>query len=321
VNKTELVNRPPTCPKCESFAPGRRSLLKGMQGLGVGAVVASGLVSTRIAYAADGTYTGDTLVVVSLRGGMDGLSAIVPAGDPNYYLLRPGIGLPEASTIALDSMFGLHPALAATGLPSPNRSHFAAQAEIEAAAPSSIIRTGWPDRLLGLNTPGGLFGAVQLGSTDLPLSLVGPFPTLGMYSVDSFNLNGTNTDADRISWTNALDSLHSVGDIGTAGAASETLGALAEVAVLRAAGYTPANGAVYPASDFGSALQDVARLIKANVGVRVATIDVGNWDMHSWLSSPGYGWMHENLTDLANTLVAFATDLGTALNGVILLTI
>ncbi len=326
------------CAECESIASGlsRRTVLKGMLGLGAGAVVGSGLVNTRIAYAADGTYTGDTLVVVSLRGGMDGMSAIVPAGDANYYTLRPGIGVPVPATIALDSMFGLHPALAplkpmwdaktfaavhATGLPSPNRSHFAAQAEIEAADPGTLIRTGWLDRLLGLNTPGGPFGAVQIGSTDMPLSLVGPFPTLGMYSVDSFNLNGTNTDADRVNWTNALDSLYSVADPGTAGATSETLGALAEVATLRTAGYTPANGAVYPSSDFGNALSDVARLIKASVGVRVATIDVGNWDMHVGLGSPGSGWMHDNLTDLGAGLAAFATDLRTALDGVTLLTI
>ena len=311
-------------------------MLKGLLATGVGALAAPGLVNTRIAYATDGTYTGDSLVVVSLRGGMDGMSAVVPAGDPNYYTLRPSIAVPQASTIALTSMFGLHPALAslkpmwdagtlaavhATGLPSPNRSHFAAQAEIEAADPGTPIRTGWLDRLLGLNTPGGPFGAVQVGSTDLPLSLVGPFPTLGLNSVDSFSLNGTNTDADRIAWTNALDALYSSADALSVGAATETLSALAEISTLRTAGYTPANGAAYPNSSFGNALQDVARLIKAAVGVRVATIDVGNWDMHSGLGNPASGWMHDNLVDLGAALAAFATDLGSALSGVTLLTV
>src|SRR3954452_23199938 len=84
----------------------RRTLLGGA----LGGLAAAGL-STRMAFAAPG-YTGDTLVVLSLRGGFDGLAAIVPAGDPDYLRLRPTIGLPAGSLLPLDGIFGLHPALA-----------------------------------------------------------------------------------------------------------------------------------------------------------------------------------------------------------------
>ncbi|WP_327001348.1 DUF1800 family protein [Dactylosporangium sp. NBC_01737] len=57
-------------------------------------------------------YTGDTVVVLSLRGGFDGLSAVVPIGDPDYYTARPTIAVPKASVIAGDGTFGLHPAFA-----------------------------------------------------------------------------------------------------------------------------------------------------------------------------------------------------------------
>ena len=104
------------------------------------------------------------LVLLSLRGAADGLSLVVPHADPIYYAARPRIGIPHASLLAPDAMFGLHPALApllpmwnagtlaavhATGMATPNRSHFAAMEAIEDAAPGSTERNGWLNRLLG----------------------------------------------------------------------------------------------------------------------------------------------------------------------------
>ena len=87
------------------------------------------------------------LVVVFQRGAVDGLSMVIPFGDPNYYRLRPSLAIPKpdgttGSAVNLDGFFGLHPALAplkpvwdarhlaiveATGSPDPTRSHFDAQ--------------------------------------------------------------------------------------------------------------------------------------------------------------------------------------------------
>ena len=66
-------------------------------------------------------------------------------------------------------------------------------------------------------------------------------------------------------------------------------------------------------------MRDVARLIKADVGLQVAAVDYGDWDMHDGLADntldPTEGWMHDKLTELSGALAAFFTDLGAALTG------
>src|SRR6185295_16793164 len=106
---------------------------------------------------AAGTARG-VLVVLSLRGAADGMSLVVPHGDPVYYEARPRIAIPKDQLIAADAFFGMHPALSpllplwssgklgwvhASGLPAPNRSHFSAMEQLEDAAPGSSTRTGW----------------------------------------------------------------------------------------------------------------------------------------------------------------------------------
>jgi len=343
---TTTTDQPPgagTCPECERATLQRpftrRAMLKGLLA-GTGAAAAgSTLVTmdTRVAYALDAGYAGDTLVVLSLRGGIDGLSLVAPVGDPDYATLRPSIAVPQAAAVALPgtTLFGLHPMMApllpmftagtfsavhATGLPQPNRSHFSAMAEMEEATPGSVSRTGWLDRTLALHTSDGPFGAVQMGSTNMPTALVGPYPTLGMNSINSFTLSGTGNPSDRLRWGTALSTLFGEADPVTAGAANDTLAALNTAATLASTTYTPANGAVYPSGDLGDSLRDVVRLIKANVGIRVATIDLGNWDMHVGLGSVSNGWMHDKLIELSAGLLAFATDLGPLLNQTTLVT-
>jgi uncharacterized protein (DUF1501 family) len=90
---------------------------------------------------------------------------------------------------------------------------------------------------------------------------------------------------------------------------SQMLGALGTAKQVQAAGYTPA--ASYPATDLGNALKDVARLVKANVGLRTATIDHGDWDMHEDLGAAVSGKRYyDHLNELAAALAAFAADLG-----------
>jgi uncharacterized protein (DUF1501 family) len=313
----------------------RRSLLKAL-GVGSVAIAAGPLVGMRAAFAADPGWTGDTVVVLSLRGGFDGLSAVAPVADPNLPVWRPSIALTQAAAFQLDSTFGMHPALAplqalwtsnklafvhAAGMSAPNRSHFSAMDEMERAAPGSSARTGWLDRTLGLHSAGSAFSAVQMGSTSIPESLVGPVPVLGMDTISSFRLSGAGNATQRTNWMTALNALHSAAPPGLQDSATETLAALGTAATLAAAGYTPANGASYPNSSVGRALTNAAQLIKANVGLRVLTIDLGDWDMHAGLGSLGNGWMRDKLTDLGRALAAFATDLGTYLDSTTLVTI
>jgi uncharacterized protein (DUF1501 family) len=77
----------------------------------------------------------------------------------------------------------------------------------------------------------------------------------------------------------------------------------------------------YPDGDLGDALRDVARLVRAGVGLRVATVDFGDWDMHVGLGRVEDGWMARQLTELGEALAAFATDLGPDLGRVTLVTL
>ena len=301
---------------------------------GTFAALAGEQLSTQLAFAADTSYSGDVLVLLSLRGGFDGLSAIVPAGDPAYYTARPGIGVPKAQLIGGDGYFGLNPALApllpywqagtfgavqAVGQPAPNRSHFAAMEELERAAPGTSIRTGWLDRMLGGLGTTDAFSAVSVGSAMPARVLAGPAPNLGISSVDSFVLNGD--DAQRPMGA-TMAALYANAPTALATTAQQVTGALTTTSALKAAGYTPAGGATYPDTPLGKALKDVARLIKADVGLLSACVDSGDWDMHENLGTAVAGKkMYDHLNQLALALAAFAADLGTGLGKVSLVTI
>nr|WP_221375726.1 DUF1501 domain-containing protein [Actinoplanes polyasparticus] len=288
------------------------------------------MLSTKLAFAAGNSPRGDVFVLLSLRGGFDGLSAVVPAGDPAYYRARPGIAVPRSKLIGGDRFWGLHPALApllpfwksgrlgavqAVGQPAPNRSHFAAMEELERAAPGTSTRTGWLDRMaggLGVTDP---FGAVSVGSARPARVLDGPAPNVGLSSVDAFVLNG---EADTKPIAATMAALWADAPAALGGAATQLLAALGTARTVQANGYTPAHGASYPDTELGRALRDVARLIKAEVGLTTATVDVGDWDMHENLNRR----MPGQLADLAAALAAFATDLGPdGLNRVTLVTI
>lgn len=314
----------------------RRSLLRrAAAGAGL-AALAGPTVSTRLAWADSPAYTGDTLVVLSLRGGFDGLTAVPPVADPDYARARPDIAVPASAALQLDATFGLHPALAplmpfwtngtfgvvhAVGQAAATRSHFAAMQEMERAAPGTGLRTGWLDRTLGLRGSGTAFQAAQVGSLTVSPALLGPRPELAMDSVDSFSLSGAADARDLAAMSAALRGLHAGAPTTLKAPAAGALGAVARTAALKSAGYEPQAGAIYPSSELGAALRDVARLIRGGVGLQVACVDIGDWDMHAGLGRHDQGWMFRKLTDLGASLAAFATDLGSALDGVSVVTL
>ena len=173
---------------CDDFRLSRRRFLAGATAL-IGGAAVSGMIGDIFTQTAYGAPGGNTLVVLSLRGGSDGLSMIVPHGDPGYAKARPTLAVPTKTLLAKDSMFGLHPefepvlslwnegrfgAVQAVGLPAPNRSHFAAMEAVEDADPGSSARIGWLNRMIGLSPEDVPQEGMQLGSTILPTSLVGP---------------------------------------------------------------------------------------------------------------------------------------------------
>jgi uncharacterized protein (DUF1501 family) len=306
----------------------RRRLVQGAGFVGV-AALGTQLVTARVAFG-DPATTKTALVVIFLRGGMDGLSVVVPGNDANYHAMRPGIGVAEAALLPADGRFGLNPAMQplypfwqsgkmaavhAVSSPDLSRSHFQAQDCLERGAASVAVKTGWLDRVLTALGPGSTFRAIAQGSA-LPRSLVGNENKLVLDGLRDFRIDGNNNAATMT----ALKSLYTGLDHPLAGTAENTLTALTTAQKLSNSNYQPTGGAVYPGGGIGSQLRDLAQLVKANVGLRVAALDVGGWDMHTNLGNVNGGDMKNNLTDLSNALAAFATDLGTQLDNTTVVT-
>ena len=321
----------------------RRAFLKRSAVVATATALTGRELATQLAFAATPSYAGDVMIVLSLRGGFDGLSVVVPRGDPTFNTLRPSIAIPDSQLQVLgtvgngnDNRFGLHPAMAplmpmwaagtfgvglAVGQVNPTRSHFEATQELEKAAPGSSLRTGWLDRMLGSRGTAGAFQACEVGYTGVSGAFDGPAPVLGIASIDSFSLSGT-PDVALSQWDTALRALNTGAPMSVQAPIATTLGALSTVGMLgTVTGYTPANGAVYDeTSDLSKALRDIARMMKANIGLQAAALDYNDWDMHSGLSDPvtattgpTTGWLNNQVTELATALATFFTDLGPAL--------
>jgi uncharacterized protein (DUF1501 family) len=309
----------------------RRRFLQGAAGAGAGAVVTTMFGDALRQTAFADTSGGNVLVVLSLRGGVDGLGMVVPHGDPGYYLARPRIGVAPGSLVAKDAFFGLHPSMAplawlydggelaavhAVGMERPNRSHFLAMEEIEDADPGSSVRRGWVNRMVGLNRVSKPTEAVHINGTMVPTMLAGPAPTLAAAKLERFALAGANDK-----WAaNRRAQLGTVwgkagGPLGVAGRSA--LKVAASVGSLAKDPYRPQNGAAYPGSwpakPLGDALQDTARLIRADVGATIISVDFGSWDMHSEYGGEGVGRMQSMVSAFAQAVSAFMVDLGPAL--------
>ncbi|MCU1417838.1 MAG: hypothetical protein JWP32_2012 [Schumannella sp.] len=310
----------------------RRTFLKAGMGVGV-ATLGAQLVTSRVSYAAAATTTG-TLVVIFLRGGLDGLSLLVPDNDPYLLAKRPGIVARSSAAHQLIPMgrgFGLHPSMAplkgliqqgrlavvpAVSTPDLTRSHFQAQDCLERGSSNSLT-TGWLDRVLEAAGPGTTFRSVSVGGT-LPRSLMGQSGSLAMYNLDSLRID---VDDDEIGVTrDALETLYTGIGHPIEGQAGLALDALDTAKAIRDA--RPAQPAVvYPAdSNFADALSSLAELIKAGAGVRVACIDVGGWDTHTGMGTVDDGDMKKQLDELALCLKAFTDDLGADLDSTTVVT-
>jgi uncharacterized protein (DUF1501 family) len=319
------------CPENVQAGMSRRTLFR-MAGV---AGVATATTLSNVSFAFGAPIGTGALVVLSLRGGFDGLSAIVPNGDANYAKLRPSIAIPAGQTKKVDEMFGLHPAMAplfdlwdagslaavhAVGQADPTRSHFEAMAEMERAAPTSSLRTGWVDRTLGALGNPGKFAGTQVGSGTMPASMIGPDAKFAMNSIAGVKLAIGDDQVPLSKWRSSIKTLHTGAAPEISAPLNAALGAVSSMQKLQKKPSDP-KALGYPQTGLGNALHDVARLVNANLGLRVATVDYGNWDMHVGLGTSDAGWMHNQLTEMSTALAAFAKELGTNLNKVTLITL
>jgi uncharacterized protein (DUF1501 family) len=189
----------------------------------------------------------------------------------------------------------------ACGSPNDTRSHFDAQDFMEHAAPGDkSVRTGWLNRFLsaaGISTP---LGGITLGHSAVK-ALEGDAVSLAIPSIASLDLVGTWVADQRAT----LEQIYSAAGGPVARTAENAFDVYETIR-----GISTATSVTYPANSLGVYLKDIAALIKADIGVRVAATDLDGWDHHfdEIQKLPGLA------SGLASALSAFATDLGADLN-------
>jgi uncharacterized protein (DUF1501 family) len=306
----------------------RRIFLKSsaMAMVGIGSTP---LWLSRALYAADApSPRKKILVAIFQRGAVDGLNVAVPHGEQAYYDLRPTIAIPRPNksadaAIDLDGFFGLHPSLAplkpiydaghlaiveAVGSPDPTRSHFDAQDFMESGTPGrKATSDGWLNRALPPQpaSKASPVRAVSMGP-ELPRSLRGRNDALAVNNLNDFQVRDPRG-------ASTFESMYgSTADKVLNGTGRETFDAVKLMKSIQAQTYTPANGAHYPNGRLGQSMMQIARLIKADVGLEVAFTDVGGWDTHvnEVGAKPTVGQLANLLNEFGQALAAFHQDLG-----------
>ena len=322
----------------------RRLFLKG-SGL---AMFGMGAAPLWLARAADSSAPATAarkkvLIAIFQRGAVDGLNMVVPFGEKNYYALRPTIAIPapKAATqsavvdraIDLDGFFGLHPSLAplkpiydanqlaivhATGSPDPTRSHFDAQDYMESGTPGrKATSDGWLNRALPLSADNhkSPVRAVSMGPA-LSRALHGRNEAVAINNLNDFKVR----DADGAA---TFESMYAATlDKALNGTGRDTFDAVKVIQSIQSQPYTPARGAKYPSGRLGDSLQQIARLIKADVGLEVAFADMGGWDTHvnEVGQTPGAGQLANLLANFGQAVAAFHSDMGDRMQDVVIVT-
>lgn len=269
------------------------------------------------------------LVIVFLRGAVDGLNVVVPYDEADYYSLRPNIAIARpgqsGGVLALDGRFGMHPALAsliplwkekslafvhASGSPDESRSHFEAQAFMESGTPG--VRTtpdGWMNRVLaalpGQHAP---TEAVNFGKT-LPKILSGPMPVASVPArgYDRGGMRGEAPELDAASDA-VFDRLYNGGDALSVAyregrqARTQLMGDLARDMTEAANGAPSAKG-------FPEDAAKLCQLMRQDPTIQLAFFGLSGWDTHVRQGGAD-GQLANHLKPLGDGLAQLRTGLG-----------
>jgi uncharacterized protein (DUF1501 family) len=266
------------------------------------------------------------LIVVMLRGAIDGISVVVPYQEPTYYSDRPTISIPQPGqpngALDLDGRFGLHPALApllplwqqkslafvhACGSNDETRSHFDAQDYLESGTPGvKNTKDGWMNRLLSVMADKNPIQAVSVGATT-PRILLGKRAVANLASGRNA---GNRQQIDKPQIASAFDRLYSNNDALSRTYREARLARTELLKDLEAEMKMANNGAILPVG-FPDDAQRLARLMARDPRIQVSFLAVGGWDTHI-NQGAAQGQLARNLDQLSKGLVALQTGLGAA---------
>jgi uncharacterized protein (DUF1501 family) len=299
-----------------------------MMALGAGLMVSTSLAGIPVAVAR--APTDRRLVVVILRGALDGLAAVPPYADPDYRSLRGGLALPDPNAadgmLALDGRFGLHPALAplqamyqarelavvhAVATPYRSRSHFDGQDLLENGSDTPHgLHDGWLNRALALL--GGAAGAdtsrvgLAVGQS-VPLMLRGKTPVASWAPDD---MPAADPDfLDRLGQLYAGDAMFGPAlkeGLKAQAMADQVLGESMDDPKTYGRGARPVV-ALRPAATA------VGKLLAAPDGPRVAVLEMLGWDTHAGQGALS-GRLAGVMKGLGDGLEALKSGLGPAWN-------
>lgn len=283
---------------------------------------AGGLLSLapgmRAAFAADDGAR-DILVVVFLRFGNDGLTLIPPAEDADYLAARPTLAVRNTS-LPLGTLDGvrmyMHPnmpelkslydagqlaVIHAAGIDTESRSHFISQDKMERGTTDgeAQIKGGWLGRHLlarGLSLPG--LGAIT-GAPEVDVALQGYAAAVAVPDITRFDIAGGDINLA------VIEAMHTGNEpaILSARASIDTIKTVK--ARLLSSPRAPREESGYTTHPYSTAMKGIADIIKADVGMEVATVDIPGWDHHVNLNSV----YHLQAAELSKAIAAFWRDI------------
>jgi uncharacterized protein (DUF1501 family) len=267
------------------------------------------------------------LVVVFLRGAVDGLNVVVPYGASTYYEQRPTIAIArrggDGAVLDLDGHFGLNPALDAMmpywsdgtlafvhacGSPDSTRSHFDAQDNMETGTPGhSSTQDGWLNRTLAM-LPGNHppTAAVSLGPV-VPRILSGP---MAVANIPLGRAAARPMPMDNPKIEQAFDRLYD-GDDAISRAYQQGRAARRQLVTELEQDMQQANNGAPDPNGFADDASRLARLIQRDPTIRIGFMALGGWDTHV-NQGAAKGQLANHLKQLGDGLASFARQMGPA---------
>ena len=306
-----------TVPDRDPMRMGRRRFLQ-LLGMGVGAGALTGsLAGIGEGWAAPIGPTDGILVLIGMFGGSDGLNVVVPYTNPDYYAQHGSLAIAPSQALHLNGAVGLHPKLTylkslydqgdvavvqGVGYPNPDLSHFSSMATwMHGKVGASSPTTGWIGRWMDGLSSDDLLRAVTVGQ-GLPLHLVGAARRGIAVPEWGVGFGGGTDQHDR--WMQTA--MRSFADApGTNGAWHDRVAGTVRDVIDVSQKVSPAFDRPLPDGELQKKMMVAARLINANLGLRVLDVGFDGFDTHA--NQPT--GLADLMTDFDSGVRAFFTTL------------